>query len=41
MEKKQNGGQDIGFGEGETPPDEALEQWEDLGRPSGTKSKFK
>jgi RHS repeat-associated protein len=37
--KKHNGGEDIGYDEGQISPEEALEQWEDLGRPSGSKPK--
>ncbi len=35
--KKKNGGEDIGTGEGQLSPGEALEQWEGLGKPRGSK----
>jgi RHS repeat-associated protein len=37
--KKQNGGRDIGREPGKVDPDDILEQWEGLGKPSGSKSK--
>ncbi len=39
--KEQNGGENIGRGLGETSPEEALEQWEGLGRPRGPKPRGK
>ena len=35
--KKQNGGENFGYEEGQITPEDLLEQWEDLGRPSGSK----
>lgn len=37
--KDANGGEDIGYGEGQTTPEDILEQWEELGRPRGSKPK--
>jgi hypothetical protein len=37
--KKQNGDEDIGYDEGQITPEDALDQWEGLGKPSGSKPK--
>ena len=37
--KDANGGEDIGYGEGQTAPEDVLDQWEELGKPTGSKPK--